>query len=44
LGISFWQYLQDRLRGRGRIARLAETIRQRAATARVARNGQAVPA
>ena len=44
LGISFWQYLQDRLRGRGRIARLAETIRQRAAAARVARNGQAVPA
>lgn len=43
LGISFWQYLQDRLRGRGQIARLAETIRQRAAEARAARNVAAVP-
>jgi hypothetical protein len=44
LGISFWQYVQDRLRKRGQIARLAETIRQRAAEARAARNAEAVPA
>lgn len=44
LGISFWQYLQDRLRKRGQSARLAETIRQRAAEARAARNAEAVPA
>ena len=44
LGISFWQYVQDRLRRRGQIARLAETIRQRAAAARAARNAEAVPA
>jgi hypothetical protein len=42
LGISFWQYLQDRLRRRGRIARLAETIRQRAAEARATRKASAV--
>ena len=44
LGISFWQYLQDRLRRRGRIARLAEMIRQRAAEARAARKATAVAA
>jgi hypothetical protein len=44
LGISFWQYLQDRLRRRGQIARLAETIRQRAAEERAAKNAKAVPA
>ena len=44
LGIGFWQYLQDRLRRRGQIARLAETIRQRATAARAARNAAAVPA
>lgn len=44
LEISFWQYLQDRLRRRGQIARLAETIRQRAAEAQAARNAAAVPA
>jgi hypothetical protein len=43
LGISCWQYLQDRLRRRGQIARLAETIRQRAAEARASRNGEAMP-
>lgn len=30
LGIKFWDYLQDRLRGLGEIPRLAELIRQRA--------------
>jgi Transposase IS66 family len=31
LGIRFWDYLQDRVRGLGRIPRLAEWIRQKAA-------------
>ena len=44
LGISFWRYLQDRLRRGSQIGRLAETIRQRAAAARAARNVSAVPA
>lgn len=30
LGVRFWDYLQDRIRGLGRIARLAALIRQRA--------------
>jgi Transposase IS66 family len=42
LGISFWEYLRDRLRGRGQIPRLAGLIRQRAAEARAARNAAAV--
>jgi len=43
LGVCFWDYLQDRVRGLGKIPRLAELIRQKArqTTARV---GQAVPA
>lgn len=44
LGISFWQYLQDRLRRRNQVGWLAETIRQRATAARAARNVSAVPA
>jgi Transposase IS66 family len=44
LGIRFWEYLGDRLRGRGQIPRLAELIRQRAAEARAAPNVAAVPA
>jgi transposase IS66 family protein len=45
LGVSFWSYLQDRLRGLGTIPRLAELIRQRAAAeAPPAGLGQAVPA
>ena len=31
LGVSFWAYLQDRLRGLGTILRLGDLIRQRAA-------------
>jgi hypothetical protein len=31
LGINFWMYLQDRVRGLGQVIRLAERIRQRAA-------------
>jgi hypothetical protein len=30
LGIRFWDYLQDRIRGWGRVPRLAEVIRQKA--------------
>lgn len=30
LGVSFWKYLQDRVRGLGQIARLADLIRQKA--------------
>jgi hypothetical protein len=30
LGVQFWDYLQDRIRGLGQIPRLAEVIRQRA--------------
>jgi Transposase IS66 family len=33
LGVSFWAYLGDRLRGLGRIVRLAERIRERARAA-----------
>jgi len=33
LGISFWQYLKDRILGRGQVSRLADVIRQRAAEA-----------
>jgi Transposase IS66 family len=43
LGVSFWAYLQDRLRGLGTIPRLAALIRQRATEA-AAGPGQAVPA
>jgi hypothetical protein len=31
LGISFWEYLNDRILGRGQTARLADVIRERAA-------------
>ena len=30
LGIRFWDYLQDRVRGRGQVPRLADRIRQKA--------------
>jgi hypothetical protein len=41
LGVRFWDYLQDRLRGLGKIPRLADLIRQKARAA-PAPNGQAV--
>lgn len=44
LGLSFWAYLHDRLRGLGQVPRLAEVIRQRAAAGATARLGEAVPA
>src|SRR5207302_9478863 len=31
LGVSFWAYLRDRLRGLGQVPRLAEVIRRRTA-------------
>jgi hypothetical protein len=43
LGLRFWDYLQDRVRGLGKIPRLAELIRQKARQTTVA-VGQAVPA
>src|ERR1700730_12002901 len=43
LGVCFWEYLQDRVRGLGRIPRLADLIRQKAQRT-AAPNGQAVPA
>jgi hypothetical protein len=42
LGIGFWIYLCDRIRGLGQIPRLAELIRQRAAENAIP-NAQAVP-
>ena len=44
LGIRFWDYLQDRVRGLGEVARLADLIRQRVAAAAIAEKAQAVPA
>jgi Transposase IS66 family len=43
LGLRFWDYLQDRVRGLGRIPRLADLIRQKARQT-TAPNSQAVPA
>jgi hypothetical protein len=43
LGIRFWDYLQDRVRGLGKIPRLTELIRQKARQT-IALEGQAVPA
>jgi hypothetical protein len=42
LGIRFWDYLQDRIRGLGKVPRLAEVIRQRAAESTAAK-AEAVP-
>jgi hypothetical protein len=42
LGVNFWDYLQDRVRGCGRIPALADRIRQRAAET-AAPSVQAVP-
>jgi hypothetical protein len=43
LGVRFWDYLQDRVRGLGQIPRLADLICRRAQRT-IAPNGQAVPA
>jgi len=42
LGVRFWDYLRDRVRGLGQIARLADIIRQRVAEA-IAEEAHAVP-
>lgn len=42
LGIRFWDYLRDRIGGLGKVARLAEVIRQRVAEA-TAGKAEAVP-
>jgi Transposase IS66 family len=42
LGIRFWDYLQDRIRGLGKVPRLAEAIRQRVAES-TTRKAEAVP-
>lgn len=42
LGVRFWDYLQDRVRGLGQIPRLAELIRQKARETPIA-NVEAVP-
>ncbi len=44
LGVSFWAFLCDRIRGWGQIPQLAEIIRQRAAEDSSAGLGEAVPA
>jgi len=44
LGVSFWAYVQDRVRGVGTIPRLADLIRQRAAEVRGIVPDAAVPA
>jgi hypothetical protein len=36
LGVSFWQYLQDRIRGLGQIPNLADLIRRKAGTQQAA--------
>jgi len=43
LGVRFWDYLQDRVRGLGRLPRLADLICRKARQT-IAQNGQAVPA
>jgi hypothetical protein len=43
LGVNFWNYLVDRVRGSGQIPRLPDLIRQRAAESR-APHAEAVPA
>ncbi len=43
LGVNFWDYLQDRVRGLGRIPRLADQIRQKAEEAAATKAPTAVP-
>ena len=42
LGVNFWEYLQDRVRGLGKVPRLADLIRQKAEEA-AARRAPAAP-
>jgi len=43
LGVNFWAYLQDRVRGAGRLPRLAELIRRKAAEAAARKVAAALP-
>jgi uncharacterized coiled-coil protein SlyX len=44
LGVNFWAYLQDRVRGVGRVPRLAELIRRKAEETTARKAGAAQPA
>jgi hypothetical protein len=44
LGVNFWAYLQDRVRGLGRVPRLAELIRRKAEETTARKAGAAQPA
>ena len=44
LGVNFWAYLQDRVRGAGQIPRLAELIRRKAEESAARKAGAALPA
>ncbi len=44
LGVNFWEYLQDRVRGLDQIPRLADRIRQKAAESAVKNARLAKPA
>ena len=44
LGVNFWAYLQDRVRGAGRVPRLAELIRRKAEETTARKAGAAQPA
>ena len=43
LGVNFWEYLRDRVRGLGRIPRLADLIRQKAEEAAARKVPAALP-
>ena len=44
LGVNFWAYLQDRVRGVGQIPRLADLIRRKAEETPARKAGAALPA
>jgi len=44
LGVSFWEYLGDRVRGLGRVPRLAELIRKKAQELAAGKGQAATPA
>jgi hypothetical protein len=43
LGVNFWNYLQDRVRGLGQMKRLADLIRERAVVKKQTLPVEAVP-
>lgn len=43
LGVNFWEYLQDRVRGRGELPRLAALIRQKGEETAARKAGAALP-